>query len=1242
MSDNNLSAYDTPASELIKFSIDRQTPLTKILVKDLVDDHRFFTIQDVLKQYTLPSSLKDAVSNILSMNPSITTEDILFAWYNIDSNLSIDELNRYYYDILNYISKEPTKKSTKFENMKRFENQKTNLEDSYKEQLRPTQILYDRIVSDQEIFKQLEEMIKKDVGRTPFNLKSTAIGFSPSWSGQEPEVEDGVDIFNSMKPSRTVPCVLYMNDAGNIFTRLFTETNETLDYDNIIPKKEKITQKNTIYLTLWMNENLNVKGTKDSYQLVVYDLYNNIISFDIPPKEKSKLVNDKQILSDRLKAVFPTMDFGAEKELKRKGSFQLWGNDIKYDETLIRYQLTAARPDDLINNSLYIDEAYSIMALKRNFDFYYYPYRLNSTGFELIDELNKPIRLELKPRQFEGDTAVVTVIDSTTGGISTKQYPKGTYFVEFSIEQSTDLRVIKSFEKIFPLLFSALVGLPVDPVDEDVYTTPILEQIWRKVSNTTANSYIDGSGGRGTKSRIKQLAQRAPDIFISDYARVCVSDRQPTIIDNENDPRAVNKKIMVFPRLQPNYMFICEHESKPFPGLVSNYPSHSNYVKYPLLPCCFSDDQETTSKYKTYMTGKAMIRPTAKADKTISTNKILSEGRVGSFAPVLMKVLSNYKNQNDEFIRFGVVRDPNSFLHCLCRALNYQGYKDKKDDEKITLVMNTREMVAKETNPAMLKQELYDYSYDKIKESLFNNELFLDPALFYRAYEEFFRVNIYVFILKDDGKSGNIETPRCRMFHVRPKRKYNKTICIYKSMGAESDGLEYPQCEILARSEENKSINQKIYTLVFDDKMNDYCYDILLTKTKSTIMIDEQTARQNFYSRIDYESTLPIQPTSQFIDSNGKTRVFNFGNSFSMIIPPTQPLNIPHQDEIIESEYTEIIKYFKDKPTGSYYDKGLWYRIGDLEHGILIPLKPTNKIKQYPQYNYEILPKLTSNVSMTMRQRLLTKNINLFTFLIKWLFDISDLKTDEFARLYITINKSPVPDSANFYDFSRLERKLPRTTDIKVALDHLTAFTSRFVMNGKVLLYDEEFYNKIVEYIRNYEITRPSKFEIKYYIDLYYRSETDFQEQPDSKIFMSFDDMLAWKESMYISKDYQHYFSVLHDIPIKKKFEQSPFIYRDQHNRLYLVQNTIDYQSAITVANYWSKDRINLGYSPVNMIKETDKNIIVYGYDNNMRIVPITSIDGSDGQCNVFLYGSIFDYRDVDRVKNYAALLQLN
>ena len=97
-----------------------------------------------------------------------------------------------------------------------------------------------------------------------------------------------------------------------------------------------------------------------------------------------------------------------------------------------------------------------------------------------------------------------------------------------------------------------------------------------------------------------------------------------------------------------------------------------------------------------------------------------------------------------------------------------------------TYMSSVRKSIAETIYPACLKQELFDYTDDEISNMLQSPLLHFDSKIFFRAIEEYFKINLFVF--EPSGETETVfEYPQYAVFPIRRFDPDRPVILIYKS-----------------------------------------------------------------------------------------------------------------------------------------------------------------------------------------------------------------------------------------------------------------------------------------------------------------------------------------------------------------------------------------------------------------------------------------------------------------------------
>lgn len=256
------------------------------------------------------------------------------------------------------------------------------------------------------------------------------------------------------------------------------------------------------------------------------------------------------------------------------------------------------------------------------------------------------------------------------------------------------------------------------------------ESIFGEEFSNAQFSLYEPNLSMGKIQRDVKLKDIDPDMFISDYKRVCSS--VPTIIgmDEVEEYKRMGKDVMIFPLYGESQQraYTCNHKEAKFVGIRKNKLDNSE--KYPLLPCCYvaqqtgpnrlrgmyeslknsgdgdgnngdgnirdnKDGGEQSRKKKDLIKSLGSLGTTGdkisgskKGSKIFISNKALKPGISGYLPPLVDKFLHNidpnafiWTDEHISFIREGSIKDKNSALDAICKAV-YQYWDDLDGDSK--------------------------------------------------------------------------------------------------------------------------------------------------------------------------------------------------------------------------------------------------------------------------------------------------------------------------------------------------------------------------------------------------------------------------------------------------------------------------------------------------------------------------------------------------------------------------------
>lgn len=1147
-----------------------------------------------------------------------------------------------------------------------------------------------------DIQDRLAEVDKRDkIPFSPVTVNSTIMSFSPTIDGRPIVPEDGLDIFNGAIVSRYIPFIRYNDKYGKGLFRVYTGgkvENEPNYSVTVIPSTEA-TAKNTIYMTLWLGDP-NSNGTaelhdapRESFFTVVYHLDTNYLTVESPvgADPKKGFIRDEQIAYQRTQAALPHLSFGVGKEIKVRGEFNIWGMD--FDETSF---LDMVLLEPLMNVYLYVEENIKPFALKKRLDAHYRSiYTDMAEGKTVTDEAyisnSASVSVTLTQKTTLADE-VVEVMDPVTKVINQARLPAGVPYIHVNISQAESRSTVNDFIPIFQLLMRYYLDNRQHIIDlyqlllpELAALGPLLAQRKRKVvvtEPTILELTKKTTVNRRVNAKIKRLQDQAPDLFVLNYARRCQCPLQPIIVDpNEVEawkqrrlgPTLQERQIMPFPKDNPRWNFVCPDDSNPFPGVKLNHDL-PNRDKFPYVPCCFKKDQMSigvNSHYRDYVENKSPDRRIgAKAEKKISTRKILVPDRVAYLPRAVENIVKRYSDEYIDMVRYGIIYTPNSLLHCVCIAIDDPNYLAQATDElKEGYVTRIRQHMLATIRPSLLKQELYDYTDEEIMNLFRDNSKFLDPALFYRAVEDTFNINIYVFAPPppsgDETELGAMDVPRFKIFHARPLRIHRPTVVVMKTWGSESDALDYPQCELIVDYDKD---NFQIMKL-FGPEMTEVCHGALqeTIKTMTWTVLPNNTfdVHSNIYYYIDHLNLFQAPAVSQFIDNNGKMRALtlNLGENHLMTVAtiPSQPENLQISNDMQRVNVQVAIGIFGN-PTGVTRNAagnvdGLWFQIMDITFGEYVP------VIEAPGFNELAVggeplplgppnPIMSTGTSVTTRLSKLRRVLNIITQITRWLYELARSKQNidpsNFASQFMVMDQAPVRDSADYYNLTNVPRRLPNVETIQEAIRFMEPLAPTLFNQGRLVMYSPSFADRIVKMLRDYSNLRfGMPIEHIEFIDNFYETESDFVNAPNSKIFMSEKDLTAWMLSLKSSQNYSRYFNIRRKIEIAMGFSPDPYMYQDEDGKIYIVQNVVGgtRAKAMAVAYTWHQYRVNIGSEPTPL--DIVPIHMVYGISPSSSLIPIEdNTEGGDIFLKLIYYGTQAD-KAGGKEARFGALLEI-
>ena len=1085
---------------------------------------------------------------------------------------------------------------------------------------------------------------------SPIKLESVNLIADMIFKDSEPEIADGYEIFDLSIPTSNFPLLKWNTTVADTKALYKLYKGKTLedrpDYNLFIEETGKDIL-NHYNFVVWSGEGSQRYATKESYLHGIYDLTKNLLKIKIPITD-----NERELVKERIEEALP-LEFNKIAETQISGEFYMYDLDI--NDLILSHMVLN---EDLLKIYLFQKEISTPFALKKHLKLYY---RAATDIFE--EKINSSVSFSINQYYAKGGESV-NILNSD-GTVETKRLSPEFPYIRVKISSADSLRKAQQFMKIFARLMNFYKENRNSI--EQIYNTYIPELKDFDVSKPTVKSVRKIA----TDSKISRLKQEAPDVFISGYARKCLCPKQPIIIpDDEIDAwenlkfdyqgQKTKRQVFKFPPDNPKWNFVCPENDFPFPGVKVN-DDLENKEKYPGLPCCFADDQlspKSKSNYnKIYGKQKSKRTQETKEGHIVKTDKIAKPFRYGLLPGSITKLLQSYNPEFNEILRKGTIRSPNSLLHCVSMAIDDEKYNELSEKEKEEYVSEIRLNIANQSFGELMKQEMYDFTNTEIRNQLADSNLFLDPDLFYRAIEESYNVNIYVFAPSNDEinrlktkseSEGVLKLPRFKLIYAKSPRLDRSTILIYRTLGSESDNLDYPQCELIV----NKSDESKDQGL-FDPDINNFLFDLYQNINRNLLweLVEDNNGeidvlgRENLFSKINYFELFNKEPTHQYLDSYGKSRGLVLEKNDEQILivtPPSQPENLKEIDDSMEiprASLKTVLSILSD-PVSISKDQngrtdGLWYSVLDLVYGLYIPIIPINEDLKLVEGPGNPLGESGSNIVYRIRK--LKRDVDFIFQILRFLYILSvigkNLSVKDFFKKYVVVDQDD-KDSVNIYDFLNIGRTFPKVNNVNDGILEMSKRVPSLFKNDKIYLYSKKFADGLLyiltQYVKEYI---NSETQIPQTINRILISQDDFISYPGIVLFLSQKDIQGWLNSLNIMTFKNLIIET--ELNVNNLYKHESYLYQNPDNHIYLIQNVVEgnLKKALNVGWYWENYKVNPGHKIDKYLGDLDElKYVIY------EISPSKHLELSEnnaGDTTEFI--SILRYNE----NNYACMLVL-
>lgn len=620
---------------------------------------------------------------------------------------------------------------------------------------------------------------------------------------------------------------------------------------------------------------------------------------------------------------------------------------------------------------------------------------------------------------------------------------------------------------------------------------------------------------------------RYPEIFLPNYDELVPADRAPMVISKKELDRYPNlKNIIELPNSE--YALICPGN---FPVLQFKTFEGKRY------PICTSSqwlipgrgenmfitptNKVNINMIRQTLTPSPLLRTPVKTPTSLSSSPIASGNApetIGAIKPLVKtatlsldkyaRIDNNVKSiieeayqletdQKSDYWRKGSWIGPNSILYCILDAIEDPRLRSIKMDQYYLYLNTVRQDIVNKIHPEICKQELYDLTNKQIIDNLLDPDYPLDTALFYRAIEEYFEVNLMVWTLV--GENVELEIPRNQCFHARTVNITRPCIILFKQNITETSNSANPHYELIVQLTE-KTGSLKVFGDIMSQQLRNLYYQREPTRVYyDNLILDNPFAYWNPYQVLTRQNMIP-KITGQVIDKLGKQRgvvlKYRDGLIFSVFGPPRQPENCPSVSTTVPViDLNLLLVLMEVQPTactvvnGNYV--GLWYPCFGMNRCLYIPIKPVagnEKINSLdvidsPYVKYHLI--LDNNYNNYQQAKKL--QIRLLS-IIQWLWTINK-NQNELKELLL------IDDSMGIYDFTDLAPQVPEVKTLAEAIQYLSQHTRNLIKGGRLVVFNQKLYNNIIKYWRRLESAgNPRLKKAPIYLSGFYQNYDDFRQ----------------------------------------------------------------------------------------------------------------------------------------------------
>jgi len=706
-----------------------------------------------------------------------------------------------------------------------------------------------------------------------------------------------------------------------------------------------------------------------------------------------------------------------------------------------------------------------------------------------------------------------------------------------------------------------------------------------------------------------------PDIFISNYPRLVCPKVQPNVIseDDYHSDRKENIDAMIFPlnKEEQDY-YSCKHSKQySFVGLKKNVLP--NRDKYPYLPCCFAEPQETDESSLRFMYEHGIEEKKEEGfNEVISSRKILKERQFGILPDNIRMTFNIIKDDvligKSRFLRMGIKQSPLSSLLALLITNNVK-----------TDIRSKNEVFRVSTSDAnAIKNKLRELAnYNLASQSgllpndilnIIDNNLNIDPIFFLEILENIFEVNIIVFCVdRRTTPEGTMCRPDFKRNYIlnTNKKAYSRTVILYRTNGMEADIVPYPHTELI------------VYEKNFDksDKVGNIQVSFNTSEPFISSLYSMHYSNMNT-SYITY--SLKNKIMGQVEDGSGKIRIIYINYNKTIINILTSPCpnfllnhfdtskdviykgNVAVNLDIVDASTAISFFLFEGVEINKIIVNntviGLYGKKGSLEMYIPVSIKINDfsklsgatLIKNF-NINKKELPAPTSLTFSILKQYTsLLRLSNYITAYAQYLF--STLYTDDLKVMRLVVTQEnqiqKIKELLSKFDNNIIINESHNYGELKRFLDLTTE--NIIEDNEKIILTSDIIKKKIMYYLyiqMKFNLPNLIAYKDKKYVEKFYTSSKDFDLNDHYNIFYTLNELRLYM--MPIENPYKVYTDIV---------ELPSFYYKNndiEEDTIFRAVSFDSIEKALYTCYTWNKDNETMYYTDKG-ISVKDVNFVLY------------------------------------------------